>query len=454
MKQDLASTGAPSPSIGPAGTAWQTAGGMVGDAGVDIRWAETSSDALATLRESGADMAMIEIRADVRSFIAGLRRERLAVPVFARGFDAPAELAVAAIRAGAKDYFALPSERELVAAAIVAVASDNRIIGGTGSGFERAINLGLTLATSQVPILISGEGGCGKQLLARAIHGASGRTGPFVVVDCADMDADEISAALFGNPMPANGDPMPANGDASGGSAAAAEHGTLFIRQVSTLPLACQSRLAQLLTARNSRSPGTGLRVIASTSVDLRARIGDGRFRANLLAGLGLIQIALPPLRERRTDIAALAAHFVVRFAELEGVPVPALEPAAVALLENHDWADNVRGLENVVHRAVLLSRGGTIGPSAIVLADGSALGGPAPTVSALGGPAPTVSAASEQYRSLVGSTVEDVERALILETLRHCRGNRTSASSILGISVRTMRNKLKIFEAGARVSA
>jgi len=160
-----------------------------------------------------------------------------------------------------------------------------------------------------------------------------------------------------------------------------------------------------------------------------------------LLARFALATVALPPLRARGGDIRLLAATFAARFAAMQCLPSPMIDPATETLLTSYEWPGNVAELQDAMHRAVLLSPDGYIGPEAIVLADGSRLAPPAPV------------AGKPLIASLVGQTVEEVERQLILETLERCQGNRTSASQILGISVRTMRNKLKAFvEAGIAV--
>lgn len=417
-----------------------TAAAMARDAGADVVLADSAADALAIVREAGVDVAMIEVGADVAGFIRDLRRERMAIPVFACGIDALAVLAVAAIRAGAQDYLPLPPDRDLIVAAIVSVARGDCVVVGSDPAFEQGLRLGLRFARSQVPILISGETGCGKQLVARAIHRASGRTGRFIVVDCADINPRDLESELFGHDKGA----FPDSATLRSGCIRQAANGTLFLKQIAVLPLTVQPRIASLLGDCGSRpdaEPGSA-RIIASSSIDLSSRVEAGMFRANLLASLTLVQVSLPPLRDRRGDIASLSQHFVHRFAALDGVREPRISASALQLLEGRRWPDNIRELEHVMHRAVLLATSGTVEIADLMLADGSTLAD-GPTLVGRATPKPET---GNRLRALVGSTVEDVERALILETLRHCRGNRTTASSILGISVRTMRNKLKAF--------
>jgi len=436
--------------IGAPASEFRLAAVMARDAGAEVVAADSIGAALAAMRADGADIAMVDVAADVAGFIAQLRRERMALPVYACGVDAPASRAVAAIRAGAHDYLPLPPDRDLIAAVIVSVAGNARVLIGDDPALVRAVELGLALATARAPFLIAGEPGSGRELLARTIHAASGRRGRFVAVDCAETDPTMMESELFGHDV---GEFPGAVAHRRGRLDAAAE-GTLFLSEVALLPLAVQTRLARRLESEAEQvSYGSALsaRVIASTALNLDARIGDGRFRASLLAQLGLVRLAVPPLRERGNDVPLLAGHFVHRFSAANGLPVRGFTDAALAILCSHDWPGNVSELEDVVHRAVLISHDACIPAAAITLADGSSLD--------LNGRArrqPRVgrNGSATGLDSLVGSTVEDVERALILETLKACRGNRTSASTILGISVRTMRNKLKSFiEAGITIA-
>jgi DNA-binding NtrC family response regulator len=230
--------------------------------------------------------------------------------------------------------------------------------------------------------------------------------------------------------------------------------GTLFLAEVASLPLTSQTRLADFLdnqTKQPINMISRPARIIASTTYDLEARTREGKFRVNLLARLGLVRLQVPPLRERVADIALLAMTFGSLLAAANGLPVRRFSDEALALLLEHDWPGNIRELEDVVHRAVLISNSDVIAASAIIVANGNSL----PCKRQHGVPQVGQSSIGDNGKldSLVGSKMEDVERALILETLKACRGNRTSASTILGISVRTMRNKLKTFiEAGISV--
>ncbi|HWU94272.1 MAG TPA: helix-turn-helix domain-containing protein, partial [Sphingomonas sp.] len=203
--------------------------------------------------------------------------------------------------------------------------------------------------------------------------------------------------------------------------------------------------LAALIEKRFRRIGGEedvpfGARLIASTSMDLEAVVAAGSFREDLLVRLSLARIEVPPLTEHGDDIAGLAEHFVEEFAQADGLPARPLSAQAIAVLRAYGWPGNIRELRECIHRAALLARGQRIEAEDLTRADGS----PLEVIVSL----PTADGRIE-VNGLIGRTVEEVERELILGTLERCQGNRTSASNILGISVRTMRNKLRTFIEG-----
>jgi DNA-binding NtrC family response regulator len=431
--------------VGPADGAFHVAAGMARDAGAEVATATTIAAALACLRDQGAALVMIDVATDVCGFLADLAAERFAVPVIACGIDASAERAVAAIRAGARDYVPLPPDRELIAAAIreIAALPAGPLI-GDHPAFRRALDFARAMGASHAPILLMGERGTGKERVAQAIHQAGRGGGTFVTIECAGVAPDILEYELFGH----DGTAFPTARAQRRGAMTTARGGTVFLRDIEVLPATLQARLLAALD-----EPGAP-RMIASARRPLEALVEAGRFRADLLACFALATVLLPPLRARGDDIALLAHGFGAMFAAAEGRSPPRLIEPTRRLLADYDWPGNVAELQDVMHRAVLLSSGAEILPDALVLADGSCLtAAMAATTAAAATPAPGGGGPVEMG-ALVGRTVEDVERDLILLTLERCRGNRTSASQILGISVRTMRNKLKTFvEAGIAVT-
>jgi DNA-binding NtrC family response regulator len=404
--------------------------------------ADDAAMALRMLRDTGSDLVMIDVAEDVARFITQLRSEHIAIPVIACGIDASADRAVAAIRGGARDYVPLPPQADLIAAAILSVAQHDARLIGEDPDLRRALALGLAMARSSAPIVIAGEHGSGREIFARTVHAASGRTGRFLTVDCASTSSDIIDSELFGHNV---GD-FPGAIAARRGGLEDAREGTIYLREIGSLSLGTQARLLTAVQSQQARSSEGGTvpshpRIIAGTSTDLDALVANGSFLGALLARLSLVRVTLPPLRARTGDIMAIAEYFAGRFAVANGLGALSFTDDAIRSLTRYDWPGNVRELESVIHRAVLLARGDAITADAIIAADGTALGTPKPLV------------ANASAAAFVGRTVDDVERDLILHTLEHCGGNRTSASTILGISVRTMRNKLRTFiEAGIPV--
>jgi DNA-binding NtrC family response regulator len=212
-----------------------------------------------------------------------------------------------------------------------------------------------------------------------------------------------------------------------------------------------QSKLLRAIQERvidrvgGARPVPIDIRIIATSNRNLADAVRDGSFREDLLFRLNVVNLKIPPLRERPADILELAQHFARKYADANGVPVRPISSEARRVLSTNRWQGNVRELENTMHRSVLMAVGDEIGADAILTPDGDRLD--------LAKTAPAVAhatfAAEQVTRALVGRTVADVERDLILETLKHCLGNRTHAANILGISIRTLRNKLNEYADG-----
>jgi two-component system response regulator FlrC len=312
------------------------------------------------------------------------------------------------------------------------------------------------VAPSEASILITGESGTGKEVLARHVHRKSNRADkPFISINCAAIPDNLLESELFGHEK----------GSFTGavarriGKFEEADGGTLLLDEVSEMDTRLQAKLLRALQERVIDRVGGGkpvkvnIRVIATSNRDLQQAVRDGGFREDLLYRLNVVNLKIPPLRERPADILALANHFARKYADVNGVPVRPLAESAKRTLMTHQWRGNVRELENTIHRAVLLAQGADIGEAAIRLPDGSKVGDDVVAITAPGAVARAAQAAETVNREMVGRTVSDVERDLILQTLNHCLGNRTHAANILGISIRTLRNKLKQYsDEGVRV--
>src|SRR5438270_324406 len=227
--------------------------------------------------------------------------------------------------------------------------------------------------------------------------------------------------------------------------------GTLLLDEISEMDVRLQSKLLRAIQERvidrvgGTRPVPVDIRIIATSNRNLTEAVREGSFREDLLFRLNVVNLKIPPLRDRPADILELAQHFAKKYADANGVPLRPISADARRGLTSNRWQGNVRELENTIHRSVLMAQGDEIGPEAILTPDGDRLV-LAKTVPAV---AHATFAAEQVTRALVGRTVADVERDLILETLKHCLGNRTHAANILGISIRTLRNKLNEYADG-----
>jgi len=389
----------------------------------------------------GADLVMVDVTLDVRRLTESLRAERISVPVVACGIGNDTPAAVAAIRAGAKEYLPLPPDPQLIAAVLEAVAEESHIIVTRDPAMAEVLKLADQVAGSDASILISGESGTGKELLARYLHRKSRRANEkFVSVNCAAIPENLLESELFGHEKGAFTGAVARRI----GKFEEASGGTLLLDEISEMDPRLQAKLLRAIQEREIDRVGGGepvkvdIRVIATSNRDLEDEVRKGRFREDLLYRLNVMTLHLPSLRQRPLDIDVLADHFADKYSKANGLPARAISDTAREMLRRHAWRGNVRELENTMHRAVLLAKGTDIGPEAIVLRSASAV--------AENGVSPGApeAVARERVKSLVGRTVADVERDLILDTLSHCLGNRTHAANILGISIRTLRNKLK----------
>jgi DNA-binding NtrC family response regulator len=416
------------------------------DRGAKVTHASGIDQAMASLRGGvGADLVFCDVSNDIGGLVRQLAAERICTPVVACGIGTDARRAVDAIRAGAKEYLPLPADPELIAAILSAVADESHQLVYEDEAMGAVLALADQVASSEASILITGESGTGKEVLARYVHRKSARTDkPFISVNCAAIPENLLESELFGHEKGAFTGAIARRV----GKFEEANGGTLLLDEISEMDARLQAKLLRAIQEREiDRVGGTkpvkvDIRIIATSNRDLNEAVKHGTFREDLLYRLNVVNLRLPALRERPKDILALARHFAHKYAEANGAPYRPIASTTERLLISHPWRGNVRELENTIHRSVLLASGAEISPEAIRLPDGSAVGSPSNM------PAP-VSAAVQAAtavatRGLVGRTVADVERDLILDTLDHCLGNRTHAANILGISIRTLRNKLR----------
>ncbi len=420
-----------------------TATKLAMDKGASVTHAETIEQALAVLRSGrGADLLMVDVALDIRDLVLRLDAERIAVPIVACGISNDARAAVAAIHAGAKEYIPLPPDPELIAAVLAAVTNDSRELVYRDETMAHVVKLAQQIAPSDASVLITGESGTGKEVVARYVHSRSNRArAPFISVNCAAIPENLLESELFGHEKGAFTGAVARRI----GKFEEATGGTLLLDEISEMDARLQAKLLRAIQERViDRVGGTkpvpvDIRIIATSNRNLVEAVREGIFREDLLFRLNVVNLKIPPLRERPADVLELAQYFIRKYADANGVPVRPLSAEARRTLVLNRWPGNVRELENTIHRAVLLAAGDEIGIDGILTPDGMRLdqakNPPAVAHATL--------AAETVTRALVGRTVAEVERDLILETLKHCLGNRTHAANILGISIRTLRNKL-----------
>jgi len=428
-----------------------TAGKIALERGAKVAHVDDTEAALNALRAGqGADLIMADVTLDIGELIACLESERIAVPVVACGIGTDSAQAVKAIRAGAKEYVPLPPDAELIAAVLAAVTEETDAFITRDPAMAEITKLAEQIAPASASVLITGESGTGKEVMARYIHRKSKRAHkPFVSVNCAAIPDNLLESELFGHEKGAFTGAIARRI----GKFEEASGGTLLLDEISEMDRRLQAKLLRAVQEWEiDRVGGTqpikvDIRLLATSNRDLEDEVRKGNFREDLYFRLNVVNIALLPLRERPKDIEVLSQHFIKKYAAANGVTRPTLDREATALLLGHQWRGNVRELENTMHRGVLLARDNQITPESILLT-GDRLG----AIQSAGGndaaaqPQAPKDVDPTAVRELVGRTVADVERDLILDTLQHCLGNRTHAANILGISIRTLRNKLKLY--------
>ncbi|MBN1612126.1 MAG: sigma-54-dependent Fis family transcriptional regulator [Polyangiaceae bacterium] len=413
---------------------------------------ETAADGfkgLARFQESLPDLVLTDLKMpgmDGVELLGKVREIEPTMPVIVMTAYGAVDTAIRAMRAGAVDYLTKPiNTDELLLVADRALdqlhlrreaqalrsqlAERYRFENVVGSSplMQQVFKIVAQVAPSRATVLLTGESGTGKELLAAAIHHRSKRaSGPFVRLHCAALAEGFLESELFGDEREAAAGVQRARE----GRFEQANGGTLFLDEIGEIPAATQVKLLRVLQeheferAGGNRTISVDTRVIAATNRDLKAMVAEGRFRKDLFYRLNVINVALPALRERSSDIPALAQHFLRRFASENAKPVDRISDAALARLVAYRWPGNVRELENVMERAV-------------VLADGSAVDLPhlSPEVQ------PTVRSAEPV---IPGSTMAELERYAILTTLEAQRGSTSRAAEVLGISVRKIQYKLQ----------
>ncbi|HTY78998.1 MAG TPA: sigma-54 dependent transcriptional regulator [Candidatus Bathyarchaeia archaeon] len=408
----------------------------VESSGAEVVTAADGQEALELFREMRNPLVFVDVRMPGMGGVALVRSLKSLAPetavVLITGF-ATEELAAEAVRAGASRVLSKPVTfdeiQRVLSESLGPIAGEGwrkAPVLTESPRMEAALALARRVAGTDATVLIQGETGTGKELMARFIHEASPRAnGPFVAVNCCALPETLVESELFGHER----------GAFTGAAARrtgwfeVAAGGTLVLDEVSEIPLTVQAKLLRTLQERvvhrvgSSQAVKVNVRVLAISNRDLRTEVKAGRFREDLFYRLNVVNISLPALRERAGDLPLLCRHFLRKYAEATGSPAETLSPEAMERLLAHSWPGNIRELENAIQRAVILASGREI-EAEHVLAEASFA------------PAPPLEAA--------GRTVMEHEKELILSTLKRLNGNRTHTAKALGISVRTIRNRLR----------
>jgi two-component system response regulator FlrC len=412
----------------------------------DVLEAIDGEDALSILEKTRVGMVVSDVQMkpmDGHTLLAEVKRRQPYVPVLLMTAYGIIDRAVAAMRLGACDYITKPFEPDVLLQQIVrhmlpaAYGEDDQIVAADPLTQE-VLELVRRVAVTDATVLITGESGTGKEVLARTLHRLSHRSAkPFVAINCAAIPENLLESTLFGHEKGAFTGAV----TAAAGKFEQAEGGTLLLDEVSEMPLPLQAKLLRVLQEREVERVGgrkpipVDIRVLATSNRDMAAEAAAGRFREDLYYRLNVFPLHNPPLRERRGDIVPLARRILARGIG-GGQASYSLSPEAEAALTTYRWPGNIRELENVMQRAMILASGPSIGAKHLVLpkaqAEASAV---TPTTQSGSGVAP-VEAEPTDIRSL--------ERRHILDTLAAAHGVRRAAAGTLGMSERTLRHKLQ----------
>jgi nitrogen regulation protein NR(I) len=428
--------------------------------GYDVTTAADGEQALAVLQKSPADVVVTDL---VMPKLGGMEllKKVIAdypdVPVIMITAHGTVDSAVSALKAGAFDYITKPFEQEELKKVIAKAARAHDLerqnvhsdpekppLVGESPSMKSIYEIIAKVADSPSTVLITGESGTGKELVALALHkGSSRRDKPLIKVNCAAIPKDLVESELFGYEKGAFTGAV----GSKPGRFELADGGTLFLDEIGEVPVEMQVKLLRALQESEFEHVGgiktlkVDVRLIAATNRDLQSLIADGRFREDLYYRLNVVPISLPPLRERRADIPALAAHFIEKYDKRLGKKVEHLDEAALKLLAEYSWPGNIRELENLMERSVLFADGPVISAASLpdALRERQAGTAAAPVPSA---PLPTLDGSS--MKDIVRHAQAELERELITRALEETGGNVTRAAKKLQISRKSLQVKMK----------
>lgn len=433
--------------VGDTTAPYQQLGDILTDGGYLLARAVNTQDALEQAQINEVELLLVDIHLlgeDGISLLSQLEKMGSAPPVIALSACASVNEAIKVMQKGAVDYLAMPVSLERLLKSVEFAISLETKSGSAGpsisngqastetleiitqnASMQELLDTVRRVADSDATVLITGESGTGKELLAAYVHAHSGRAEhPFVAMNCAALPEQLAESELFGHEKGAFTGAL----QSKLGRFELAHRGTLLLDEIGELPLALQAKLLRVLQARvvdrvGGQAPvAIDTRVVATTNRDLKQMVPEGTFREDLFYRLNVLPFELPALRQRSDDIPLLVEAFIDRFTERHHRSIKGISAEALDRLVQYSWPGNIRELENTLERAVLISRHEELQAEDLLLEDGGA------------DPATDLPA---------GTTVKEMERQLILSTLGHVNANRTQAAEMLGISIRTLRNKL-----------
>jgi len=388
---------------------------------------DSATDAIARLNQSVYSLIITDMKMpkmDGLTFLKEVRRRVGNLPVLVITGFGTVENAVESMKEGATDYLMKPFSFDTLSKTVESIitrSAPEKDILTENAEMRKIVQLAGNLAGNDITVLITGESGTGKELLARHIHRLSKRKDKtFVAVNCAAIPDNLLESELFGHEKGAFTGAL----ERKKGKVELADGGSILLDEIGEMPMLLQAKLLRVLQEREIDRVGgkepvrVDVRVIATTNRDLARECAEGRFREDLFYRLNVFPLRVPPLRERPEDIEFLSNEFVKTFSAAAGKQIQGCTAEAVAVLKNMPWRGNVRELENVIQRAVFLASGDQVDMVDLMVDTA--------------GPAQTAK-----------GNLKDMERDAILKTLKEVNGNKTMAAKRLGVSVRTVRNKL-----------
>jgi len=423
--------------------------------GFSVESAASGMEALVKIKKDPVSLVITDLKMPEMSgmeVLGAVKKVTPGIPVIVITAYGSIHNAVEAMQAGAADYLLKPFSFETLEATVKKAlgAVDNNghhRDAKQNVGFQPPVKalvtqdpalldilkLAKNVATSRATILIQGESGTGKELLATYIHEHSGfKDEPYVAVNCAALPDTLAESELFGHEKGAFTGAV----NRKMGKFELAKQGTVVLDEISEMSFPLQAKLLRVLQEREidrvggSRSVSMQARVVAISNVDLKKAVSENKFREDLYYRINVVPFTIPPLRERKGDIPLLVAHFLEKYCCLNGLGKKKISDVAMAQLVNKEWKGNIRELENAIERAVLISSGSALQPEHLFLDLADNVGTPASTIS-----------------MQAGMTVREMEKQLITKTLEEVDDNRTHAAELLGISIRTLRNKLREYK-------